>query len=273
MDQLWSDEAFDAAVSVELGRIPSPMRGLAAHALAGGKRLRPRLVAAFAAAVGAGGREESDRVAFGVAVELIHKASLIQDDLPCMDSASERDGRPALHTLSSSAEAVLVSDALIAHAFRLCGESARPAEAVSVLADAVTVLCAGQAGDLTSHEPDTDVWETVSDAKTGALFSAAARLGVLAGGGDNDERMRLDRIATEFGVSLGRVYQWHDDAADGDSSLPGSDLPAREAERLRRLTVAMPRPGPVGAYLESLRRMLAGRASRVKGGAAVAGVA
>jgi geranylgeranyl diphosphate synthase type II len=76
-----------------------------------GNRLRPRLCYAVAEALGNDRPELSDAAA--VALELLHCASLVQDDLPAMDDAAERRGRPALHQAFGEATAILAADALI----------------------------------------------------------------------------------------------------------------------------------------------------------------
>jgi geranylgeranyl pyrophosphate synthase len=238
---------FDEAVAIEVGRLPASIGAFAGHALTGGKRVRPRVVRAFATACG---NATEDALRFAVAVEFIHKASLIQDDLPCMDSDSVRNGRPTLHVVCSPAEAVLVSDVLIAHAFRVCAESATPAEAVGILSEAVLSLAAGQAADLagTVTRSDSD-WRAVSDAKTGALFSASAHLGVLASGQPSEW---LQTVAGQFGRSLGRVYQWYDDMRDGDAGHLSPSLVEPELRAIRDALIELPDAEPVAKLLDHL---------------------
>ena len=246
------NDAFESAISLELDRLPSDIRRPVRHATAGGKRLRPRLVMAFAEACGA--RRES-ALRYGVAVELIHKASLIQDDLPCMDSASERNGRPALHRVCSPAEAVLASDAMIAHAFRICAESSSPAAAVRVLSEAIIELAHGQALDLQPEGPATaEEWRSVSDAKTGALFIASAQLGRLVLGRDTS---RLEPIAARFGRALGRLYQWYDDVTDGDRCHLTTVMVAGELASMRDSLAELPVPAPLEVFLDMLTSLTA----------------
>ncbi len=238
---------MDELLSDEVGRIPAPVAGYARHAITGGKRIRPRVVHAFAAACG---NATDDAFRFAAAVEFIHKASLIQDDLPCMDSDSVRNGRPTLHVVCSPAEAILVSDALIAHAFRMCAESAAPAESVRILSEAVLSLSAGQASGLDTAviRSDSD-WRAVSDAKTGALFRASALLGVIASRQSNDQ---LQSAARQFGRSLGRVYQWYDDMRDGDAGDLSRSLVEPELRAIRHTLIGLPDAEPVTKLLDHL---------------------
>lgn len=244
-------ERIETAISDEVDRLPTTVAGFARLALAGGKRIRPRVVEAFALACQG---TADDWLRFAIAVEFIHKASLIQDDLPCMDSAVERSGRPAVHVVCSPAEAVLTSDTLMARAFGLCSESAWPAESVATLSQAVIALATGQAADL---RPDGarswSDWQAVSDAKTGALFVAAASLGVIASGRDSEP---LRSAAQRFGRSVGRLYQWWDDRRDGDADDLPRSLVEPEFAVLRRLQPELPSPEPVVALLDDLVRIM-----------------
>ena len=241
-------DALEAALSLEVDRLPSPLGALVYHAMRGGKRLRPRLTVAFAAGYG-GARGDAFRL--GIAVEFIHRASLIQDDLPCMDAAEERSGYPALHAHCSPAEAVLTSDLMIAHAFRICAESTHPAESVTIVSAAVADLCRGQAQDLRSSgaTPRETDWRDVCDAKTGALFVAAAKLGVVTAGRTDGDVMR---IATRFGRALGRLYQWHDDTTDGDAGPVPAALAQAEISAIGAYARRVPTTAPILAFLDLL---------------------
>ncbi|MEE7477910.1 polyprenyl synthetase family protein, partial [Methylobacterium hispanicum] len=81
----------------------------------GGHRIRPRLCLAVARACGDDDPEAADAAA--VAIELLHCASLVHDDLPCFDDAPLRRGKPAVHVAYGPALAVLTGDALIVAAF------------------------------------------------------------------------------------------------------------------------------------------------------------
>ena len=98
-------------------RLDAAMR----HALdAGGKRLRPLLCLAAAEAVRPGAAAEAGRAA--AALECVHTYSLIHDDLPCMDDAAPRRGKPTVHVAFDQATAVLAGDGLLAHAFALTAD-------------------------------------------------------------------------------------------------------------------------------------------------------
>jgi geranylgeranyl diphosphate synthase type II len=182
---------------------------LRAAVLPGGARLRPQLC--LLAAVSCGDAHPALAESAACALELIHCASLVHDDLPCFDDADLRRGRPSIHKAFGEALAVLTGDALIVAAFEVIASAGaahprRAAELVRLLAQAsgsIRGLVAGQAWE---SEPTVAI-DAYHRAKTGALFEAATVMGALAGGGD-PARWRV------FGDCLGRAYQAADDLRD-----------------------------------------------------------
>jgi geranylgeranyl pyrophosphate synthase len=199
----------EARLEAAVGRYPGLAARAGADALGGGKRLRPLLVF-LAAPVG-----EEPPVEAGVAVELVHMATLLHDDL--IDRAALRHGRPAVWSVHGDDVAVATGDYLFARAF---GELAETGEvrAVEILAEAAVSLSRGEAlQNRQTHDPDTPIESYIERCglKTGKLFEAACRL---AGG------------SGPFGLALGIAYQIADDVLDctGDASdtgkVPGTDL-------------------------------------------------
>lgn len=125
-----------------------------------------------------------------------------------MDNDPIRNGRPSLHREHGPSAAVLSGDAMIALAFGVLGRRSLPAEASVVLSETVVAMCAGQLAE----QDGSSRWAAICDQKTGSLFSAAARLGVLAAGHRED----LMPAAHRFGCLMGRLYQLRDDHEDGD---------------------------------------------------------
>jgi geranylgeranyl diphosphate synthase type II len=185
----------------------------------GGARVRPQLTLAVARACGA---DPAAALPAAVAVELIHCASLVHDDLPCFDDADERRGQPTVHRAFDEATAVLVGDALIVLAFELmsaeCASASTRLAVVQVLAAAVGAndgLAAGQAAEL---EPHVDV-AVYHRRKTGSLFEAAVEIGAILGGISAREWLPV-------GEALGRAYQLADDLVDevGDATSAGKPI-------------------------------------------------
>jgi geranylgeranyl diphosphate synthase type II len=175
----------------------------------GGARVRPHLVLAVAQACG--DRNRRAAIASAVAIELLHCASLVHDDLPCFDDADIRRGRPSVHAAFGEELAVLVGDALIVGAFDVLGSGC--AHTPRLLASLIREIAAGVgsaggivAGQGWESEPKVDL-HAYHRTKTAALFGAATRAGALASGADAQPW-------TELGLRLGEAYQIADDIAD-----------------------------------------------------------
>lgn len=211
---------------------------------AGGKRLRPLLVLVAA------GPEPPDALALvraGVAVELVHAASLVHDDV--LDAAALRRGRPTVVAAAGREMAVATGDLLFSRAFAEIAAGGR-ADAVRLLSDAASALAQGellQRADAWDAGISRERYLRRCDLKTGRLFQAACGLGALLGGGPVD-------ALGDFGRRVGLAFQLLDDVLDvsgpvertgkhrGTDLLDGTvTLPlivARERdERLRALDV------------------------------------
>ena len=233
LDQI--EARLDTAVSAH----PGVVAEVGASALqAGGKRLRP-LLCFLAAEPG------EQPVAAGVAVELVHMATLVHDDL--IDGAEFRRGRASAWSTYGEPAARAAGDYLFARAFAEL-TAAGDEWAVSVLADAALCLARGEAlQHQQAHDPDTTVEAYLRRCalKTGKLFEAACMLG---GGPDRPELGR-------FGVALGTAFQIADDILDctGETAdtgkIAGADL--REGTPTLPLLLAAQQDGVV-------RRALAG---------------
>lgn len=188
---------------------------------AGGARIRPKLCLAVAMAC----KDDQPRVAnaAAMAIELLHCASLIHDDLPCFDNAATRRGKPSLHRVYGEPLAVLTGDALIVLAFQLLARevACQPDRLVTLLriiGDAVGApngICAGQAWE---SEPTVSL-SRYQRAKTGALFAAATMAGAAASGQDPAPWSML-------GECIGEAYQVADDIRDvaGDPEKLGKPV-------------------------------------------------
>ncbi len=189
-------------------------------ALGGGKRIRPMLVFAAGAAVGA---PQGRLLTAACAVELIHVYSLTHDDLPCMDDDDLRRGKPTCHREYDEATALLVGDALQSLAFEVLSQpglhpdATTQVEMLHLLARAAGSrgMAGGQAVDLASTGRSLDLAELefMHIHKTGALIRAAVLLGALCGGRlDAALRERLEHYAK----ALGLAFQVMDDVLDAE---------------------------------------------------------
>jgi geranylgeranyl pyrophosphate synthase len=239
-----------------------------------GKLIRARL--AFEASL-AHGLGEREALQIACAVEYFHTASLLLDDLPCMDDATTRRGLPCVHTTHGEATAILASLALINRAYALAGFAfAELPLAIRLLATACLDGCLGVAGLVGGQAADLRYGETcggarsvskIAAAKTGALFWLAVYLPALAGGLEAEaERKDLKRICVYWGLAfqalddLGDVLKSRAEAGKStgrDRALTRPNLPLAIGVRATRERVER-----LGRLAGAAAERLAGRGPR-----------
>ena len=198
--------------------------------LAGGKRLRPVLVLAFAEATArasnGGGDAANDSAC---AVEMIHTYSLVHDDLPAMDDDDLRRGRPTSHKMFGEAMAILVGDALLTDALATVATGDKPAIRAQLVSELAVAsggagMVGGQVLDIATDRPaELDYLVRLHRLKTGALLKASCRLGVLAAGGSAEEL----RSAELYGEAIGLAFQIADDILDVTASAEQMGKPTK----------------------------------------------
>ncbi len=194
-----------------VARMQSPVAlipQLAGHIVAaGGKRLRPMLTLASAHLCGYRGDRH---IALAAAVEFIHTATLLHDDV--VDASDLRRGRDTANAVWGNKPAVLVGDFLFARSFELMVEDGS-LRVLEILAHAAAVIAEGEVAQLVTAN-DTTTTEAayldIVEAKTAALFAAASRLGAVVAERPPAEEEALER----FGRNLGIAYQLIDDMLD-----------------------------------------------------------
>lgn len=205
------EQALERSVSlVSKRQCPPKLTNAVRYAVfPGGARVRPQLTMAVAAACEEGDSPLVDGAA--AAIELLHCASLVHDDLPCFDDADLRRGKASVHSLYGEEIAVLVGDALIVQAFQSiaesCGENPQYLpELITCVAGSVGMKGGIVAGQAWESEDVVDVKE-YHCAKTGSLFVGAVSAGALAVGSDPQPWRQL-------GSKIGEAYQLADDLLD-----------------------------------------------------------
>ena len=201
---------------------------------AGGKRIRPTLL--FATYEMLTGRKNirslNKLIPAAVALEMVHTASLIHDDLPSMDNSKERRGKPSLHVQFDNATAILAGDALITKAFEVLADISDKDVAIKcirILSQAISTrgMIGGQVVDLISASKKIKI-ETlryIHLKKTGALLQAATDMACAFFGADDNTTITLGNYAINIGLS----YQIVDDILDEVGSFdilgkePGED--------------------------------------------------
>jgi len=225
------EHALAAAIATgEEPGCPPKLAGAIRHAVfPGGARIRPQLCLAVAQACGDDDPALSEAAAS--AIELLHCASLVHDDLPCFDDSPMRRGRASVHYAYGESLAVLAGDALIVLAFQtLAARAARSpmrlAPLMAIIASGVGMPAGIVAGQAWECEPRVSLTD-YQRAKTGALFMAATMAGAVAAGAPGEPWRAL-------GDCLGEAYQAADDIRDvaGDPRIMGKPV-GRDAALLR----------------------------------------
>ena len=212
-----------------------------------GARIRPRLCLAVALACGE--RDSRIPTAAATAIELLHCASLVHDDMPCFDDADTRRGRPSVHRAFGEPLAVLTGDGLIVLAFQTLARLPATARLGSVLLSVSAGvgtpwgIVAGQAWEC---EPEVDL-SHYHRLKTGALFAAATMAGAASAGCDPGPWRAL-------GEGIGEAFQVADDIRDAASTADEMGKPAGRDAALDRPS-AVRRLGMDGA-LRRLEQLL-----------------
>ena len=190
--------------------------------LAGGKRIRPVLMQLAYEAVG--GKAEIDAYLCGI--EMIHTYSLIHDDLPAMDDDDYRRGKLTNHKVFGEATAILAGDALLNDAFCLMLEDALKSDSMEkVRAIHVLSMASGSAGMIGGQD-------LIHLNKTGALISAATKMGAILGGGSPKEVSLLEA----YGKYIGKVFQIVDDILDQTSTIEELGKPINSDEKNHKNT-------------------------------------
>lgn len=215
---------------------------------AGGKRLRPMCVA-LAARLGTGFDARAKDLA--VAVELVHSATLLHDDV--VDIGEQRRGRPTARTVFGNASSIFAGDWLLIEALRRV-QRAHLDDVFTALLDAIDEMIVAEAAQLESRGrivADREAWLAIVDGKTAALFRWALLGGGRAGGLDSSSCECL----VDYGTQLGIAFQAVDDVLDliGDPKTTGkgslSDL--KEGRLTLPLIIAAERePGVTGLLQE-----------------------
>jgi geranylgeranyl diphosphate synthase type II len=205
------ETAISSAIGLGQGGVAPPKlsRALNYSVTPGGARIRPTILMSVAMACGDDQPPMSNAAA--AALELIHCASLVHDDMPCFDDADARRGKPSVHKAFSEPLALLAGDSLIVLGFDVLARQAsvdamRMAELIRILATRTGMpngICAGQGWE---SEDKIDL-RAYHQAKTGALFIAATQMGAVAAGQEAEPWF-------ELGARIGEAFQVADDLRD-----------------------------------------------------------
>ncbi len=227
---------MDGAIIDYIEKLQAPTQLKAAmkySAEAGGKRLRPILMAASCESYG--GALETV-IPAAAALEMIHTYSLIHDDLPAMDNDDIRRGKPTNHIKFDEATAILAGDGLLTYSFEIIASdlaisAEQRVELIRQLAEAAGPkgMVAGQVLDMQAEDKKADLeqLEQIHTLKTGRLLRYAVAAGAMIGGASANQIASLQ----EYAYYLGLIFQVQDDILDvqGDPELIGKPVGSDES--------------------------------------------
>jgi len=213
----------------------------------GGKRLRPALVYIIGEALGS----KEDLSYAAISVEFFHTASLIADDLPCMDNDDLRRGKPTLHKQFSEATALLAGFSLFSAGFETIVKTPSPSDAITKKAtlhaaklNGIAHLIQGQYLDLIPADLSIKGIEEIITKKTCSLFELAFLYGWLFGGGDPSQEEGVRKAAFHFGAA----FQILDDIDDRKKDL--------EAQRKANFALLFGSQSALKAVQEHVKRFI-----------------
>ena len=182
--------------------------------LSGGKRLRPLLTSCCYNLVNKKKQKENKHVGLAAAVEFIHAATLLHDDV--VDESKKRRGNLSANQIWGNKTSVLVGDFLFSRAFQLMTKYGN-LEILKILSDTSVIISEGEVLELSNDRDPTineDVYFKVINGKTASLFSAACQVGGISAQGSEKKIESLKSFGTNFGMA----FQLIDDAIDYTST-------------------------------------------------------
>lgn len=235
------EQILSAYLPPEQGRARTVLQAMNYSVNAGGKRLRPLLLAETYTLFGG-----SEQVAepFAAAIEMIHTYSLVHDDLPAMDNDEYRRGKKTTHAVFGDAMGILAGDALLTFAFEtaakgleLTADATRVARAMGLLAKKAGIygMLGGQVIDVEAEGNQNLTLDQILEIhtlKTGALLEASMMIGAVLAGADEEDMGKLERIARNIGIA----FQIQDDILDLTGTMEELGKPIGSDKRNEKVT-------------------------------------
>ncbi|PKN73847.1 MAG: geranyl transferase [Candidatus Cloacimonetes bacterium HGW-Cloacimonetes-3] len=258
------DEGLQKALSFDESYAKDLKKAIQSAVIPGGKRWRPLLLLSmFEMLTGfKKNRKLNDAVYAAVAVELIHNAAFIHDDLPSVMNRQTRRGQPALHVQYNNAIAILASDALYTLAFETLGEikdAEKALEATRILSNYAKSygLIGGQAVDLANRRKvmKINTLRYIDMKKVGSMLQASADIACCLAGADENARQIMSAYALNLGIAYQMIEDIEADYARGSDGLDDEYIPVSKASYTGLLGFDKARKA-VENMLEESKRMI-----------------
>ncbi|SFR73287.1 polyprenyl synthetase family protein [[Clostridium] aminophilum] len=234
------DAIVAAYLPEEKGEQATIFRAMNYSVEAGGKRIRPMLMREVYRLFGGTGREIEPMMA---AMEMMHTASLIHDDLPCMDNDEFRRGKKTTWAVFGEDMATLTGDALMIYTFEtaakaleLTDDPAKVARCMRILAEKSGVygMTGGQCVDveLTGKAIPKETLNFIYRLKTGALLEGSMMIGAVMAGASEEDIRKVEKMAADIGLA----FQIEDDILDEISTTEELGKPVGSDEKNHKTT-------------------------------------
>lgn len=223
----------------------SPLTDAARYScLGGGKRIRAFLTTEFSS-LGKGNPDSA--LTYAACIEMVHAASLIHDDLPCMDDDDMRRGKPSCHIAYPEETALLAGDALMIYPYEIISTLSGVSDkeklaAIKVLSSASGMygMIGGQQMDVSGNAATLDKLKKLQGLKTGRMIRAACLLGCISAGANEESELYVS--ACEYADKVGLAFQIIDDLLDvsGDPKTLGKRVGVDAKKNMMTFASAMP---------------------------------
>lgn len=258
------EQGLEATLSFDKGYAKELKEAIRGAVIPGGKRWRPLLlISMFEMLTGfRKTRKQNDALQAAIAVELLHNAAFIHDDLPCVMNRNTRRGQPALHINHDNAVAILAADALFTLSFECLGEikdAEAALEATRILSSYAKSygMIGGQAVDLANRRKvmKINTLRYIDMKKVGSLLQASADIACCLAEADENTRQVMNSYALNLGMAYQMIEDIEADYARGSDGLDDEYVPVSKASYTGLLGFDKARKN-VENMLEESKRML-----------------
>ncbi len=232
-------QTFERELHKPIRETSEKFREVLQYSLDDGKRYRPLLV--FASYKSSGGEKLEKVIPVSCAIEYVHTASLLLDDLPCMDNSQTRRNKPSVHLKYGEARTILAGIYFLNLAYNLLSKQEQGKKLIEILSSTVEKTIVGQLIDLGLGQIGNGLQ------KTYPLFSISSRIGGLMADVNNECQLQLENA----GIEIGRAFQFIDDYEESNDPNLQNEI-AQHLSNARLIIPSFSRPEFLEDYISKL---------------------